>query len=113
MITHVLPKELTRQLRDVAQTLSASVNDVCILEMLRLIRSWNRAAGDASPSRWIRLVIPVSLRTADHDHMPAANLVSCAFVTRKSAECDDAVTLLQSIRKKRERFFTIRKALCF
>ncbi len=100
MITQVLPKELTRRLRDVAQTLSASVNDVCILEMLRLIRGWNRAAGDTSPRRWIRLVIPVSLRTADHDHMPAANLVSCAFVTRKSAECDDAVTLLESIRKK-------------
>lgn len=100
MITQVLPKEITRQLREVAQALSASVNDVCILEMFRLIRSWNRAAGSASQNRWIRLVVPVSLRTPDHDHMPAANLVSCAFVTRGAAECDDAATLLQSIRKQ-------------
>lgn len=100
MITQVLPKEVTRQLRNVAQRLSASVNDVCVLEMFRLIQSWNRAAGEISPSRWIRLVVPVSLRTPDHDHMPAANLVSCAFVTRTFAECDDAVTLLQSIRKQ-------------
>jgi NRPS condensation-like uncharacterized protein len=100
MITQVLPKEITRRLREVAQQLSASVNDLCILEMLRLIRTWNRAAGDASSNRWIRLVIPVSLRTADHDHVPAANLVSYAFVTRTSAECDDPATLLQSIRKQ-------------
>lgn len=100
MITQVLPKEVTRQLRNVAQSLSASVNDVCVMEMLRLIQSWNRAVGDASPNRWIRLVVPVSLRTLDHDRMPAANLVSCAFVTRTFAECDDAATLLQSIRKQ-------------
>lgn len=100
MITQVLPKEVTRQLRNVAQSLSASVNDVCVLEMFRLIQTWNRAAGDAALKRWIRLVVPVSLRTPDHDHMPAANLVSCAFVTRTAAECDDPVTLLQSIRKQ-------------
>ena len=100
MITQVLPKEVTRCLRAIAQSLSASVNDLCLLEMLRLIGSWNRAAGDAPLNRWIRLVIPVSLRTPDHDQVPAANMVSLAFVTRKSAECDDAMSLLQSIRKQ-------------
>ena len=100
MTTQVLPKDVTKQLRAVAQTLSASVNDLCILEMLRLIGSWNRSAGDASLKRWIRLAIPVSLRTPDHDQMPAANMVSLAFVTRKGAECDDVMTLLQSIRKQ-------------
>ncbi len=113
MITQVLSKDVVKGLRASAQTLSASVNDLCVLEMLRLIQSWNRSAGAQSLNRWIRLVIPVSLRTPDHDQMPAANLVSCAFVTRKGAECDDAAALLQSIRKQTSETLHSQEGLVF
>lgn len=98
--SRVLPKSLHRMLRAVAAQLKVSINDLFIREMTLQIRDWNRRAGRPFGRRWIRLAIPLSMRTSMHDRMPAANVVSYALVTRREADCEDPQELLSSIHRQ-------------
>lgn len=100
MHTQVLSRELTKGLRKFASQQAVTVNDVCIGEMFHTIFDWNRDAEQPSIDKGIVILIPVSLRTPEHDQMPAANLVSYVFVTRTAAECDNGADLLSSIQRQ-------------
>jgi NRPS condensation-like uncharacterized protein len=98
--SHLLPKSLHRTLRAVANHLQVSLNDLLVREMTLHIRDWNRRAGLSFGRRWIRLAIPLSMRTSRHDNMSAANVVSYALVTRREADCEDPDELLKSIHQQ-------------
>ena len=96
----VISKTTYRALRAVAAQQDASINDLFIREMILQIRQWNRRGGVAFGRRWIRLAIPLSMRTSVHENMPAANVVSYALVTRREKDCDDPGELLRSIHQQ-------------
>lgn len=96
----VIPKAAHRKLRAVAATHDVSINDLFIAQFLLHIRRWNSKILPENGKKWIRLSIPVSMRTRIHDHMPVANVVSYAFVTRRQHECDDLDALLKSIHRQ-------------
>ena len=96
----VISKTTYRALRAVAAQQDASINDLFIREMILQIRQWNRRGGIAFGRRWIRLAIPLSMRTNVHDNMPAANVVSYALVTRREKDCEDPGELLRSIHQQ-------------
>ena len=98
--SRVLPKAIHRSLRGAALQLGVSINDLFICEMTLQIRDWNRRAGLRSGRRWIRLAIPLSMRTGFHESMPAANVVSYALITRREQDCDDPAELLRSIHQQ-------------
>ncbi|MCA9034282.1 MAG: hypothetical protein KDA91_04075 [Planctomycetaceae bacterium] len=95
-----LPSEFTRGLSIAAQKQKVSVNDLCILEMLLLIHDWRESQGDLSGRSWLRVAVPLSMRSKEHEAMPAANLVSYAFVTRRASECRDPNQLIASIHEQ-------------
>lgn len=86
-----------RKLRAVAATYDVSVNDLFVGQFLRHIRRWNSRTTKVNGRSWMRLSVPVSMRTRVHNEMPAANVVSYAFVTRRMQDCDDMDALLKSI----------------
>jgi NRPS condensation-like uncharacterized protein len=96
----VISKAEHRKLRAVAAGYGVSVNDLFIGQFLLHIRRWNSERNTGSDRSWIRLSIPVSMRTRVHDQMPVANVVSYAFVTRRQRECDDMDSLLKSIHRQ-------------
>ena len=96
----VIPRTTYRMLRAVAAKQGVSVNDLLVREMMLHIRSWNRRGGIRFGRRWIRLAIPLSMRTGLHENMPAANVVSYALVTRREKDCDDPEELLRSIHQQ-------------
>ena len=100
MAVQVPPKAAHRKLRAVAATHDVSINDLFIAQFLLHIRRWNSKILPENGKKWIRLSIPVSMRTRIHDHMPGANVVSYAFVTRRQHECDDLDALLKSIHRQ-------------
>jgi NRPS condensation-like uncharacterized protein len=89
-----------RALRRAAAAQGCSVNDLLIGELLRHARDWNLAAGQPFGRRWIRLAIPLSMRTSQHTRTPACNIVSYSLVTRRESDCDDRAALLQSIHRQ-------------
>lgn len=96
----VLSKATYRALRSVAAKQDVSINDLFIREMILQIRQWNRRGGILFGRRWIRLAIPLSMRTQLHENMPAANVVSYALVTRREKDCEDPEELLRSIHRQ-------------
>lgn len=98
--TRVISRSVFRSLRAAANGSGVSVNDLCIREMMLLIRDWNMKHGQMRDNDWIRVAVPISMRSSDHDRMPATNLVSYAFVTRRASECGDPEALAKSIHEQ-------------
>ncbi|MCA9063871.1 MAG: hypothetical protein KDA96_12455, partial [Planctomycetaceae bacterium] len=98
--TAVLPRTDARRLRAAASDAGVSVNDVYLQQMMLHLRDWNQQYGKIRDHEWIRLAVPISMRTADHEGLPASNLVSYAFVTRRVSECRDPQELLKSIHQQ-------------
>ncbi|MBL8814859.1 MAG: hypothetical protein JNL58_02425 [Planctomyces sp.] len=98
--TRVIPRSVFRALRATANGAGVSVNDLCIREMMLLIRDWNKKFGGIRNNDWIRVAVPISMRSAEHDRMPATNLVSYAFITRRVSECSDPEALAKSIHEQ-------------
>lgn len=98
--SRMLPRSVSRGLRALAARRSVSVNDLLIREMLLQILDWNQRAGEVPSDSWLRVSVPVSMRTAQHERMPATNIVSYAFVTRRVSECRNPEELLASIHRQ-------------
>ena len=96
----VISKASNRKLRARAAAHDVSINDLFIARFLLHIRRWNSGTRPDNGKSWIRLSVPVSMRTRIHDQMPIANVVSYAFVTRRQHECDDMEALLKSIHRQ-------------
>jgi NRPS condensation-like uncharacterized protein len=111
--TLALPRSVSRQLQSLAVHRQVSVNDLLLREMLLQIYNWNQACGGISGNPWLRVAVPVSMRTSVHQRMPAANLVSYAFVTRRAADCHDPEQLLDSIHRQTGDVLFNREGLVF
>lgn len=87
------------QLRDAAMAKGAMLNDLLLAELFQTARDWNeRKTGHEG--RKYRVLMPTDMRTADDYETPAANKVSCTFLTRRVTELDHADDLLQGIRRE-------------
>lgn len=98
--SHTLSKSTYRALRAWSARQGVSVNDVFLREMILHVREWNLLAGVPLGKRWVRIAVPLSMRTSRHERMPAANVVSYALVTRNEHDCSHPETLLQSIHQQ-------------
>lgn len=100
MISRTIEKAELQQLKVVAAQKSVELNDLYMMEMFQTIREWNRKYGPGRDKRWLRIGMPTSLRTPLHDHMPAANVVSYMFLTRRADECDRPDEMLAGIHRQ-------------
>ena len=100
IITRVLERSVVQQLKAVAARKAVALNDLYLLEMFQTIRQWNRDRRRAGDHHWLRICMPTSLRTPRHDQMPAANVMSCMFLTRRAADCDQPDKLLADIHRQ-------------
>ncbi len=87
--THLFSRAETDRLRQVARRNKVSLNDLLTRDVFLAVRDWNSHVGPQSPGRWLRVNMPVSLRSGIHDSMPAANAMSYTFLTRRVADCAD------------------------
>lgn len=87
------------RLRRAARRHEAGLNDLLLAGMYATIRGWNSRLGVDDPGSWLRVTIPVSMRGSADDRMPACNRLGFTFLTRRSSECDDVLSLLDGIRQ--------------
>jgi hypothetical protein len=95
-------REIYNGLKTQAAARGVSVNDLVVLETFRTIREWNRLYGRHKGREWYRIGVPVSLRTPLEDELPAANVLSFMFLTRRARHCDDEAGLLRYIHSETE-----------
>ena len=81
-----------------AHRLEASVNDLFLCALFRTLGEWNAPETPYRGSGWLRILLPTDLRTAEHERMAAANVMSYAFLDRWERDCSDVGALLDGIR---------------
>ncbi len=89
-VSRFFPRDVYQGLKARAAACGVSVNDLLVLDMFQTIRAWNRLWGRKENWSWYRIGVPLSLRTPQDDPMPAANLLSFMFLTRRARDCDGA-----------------------
>ncbi len=101
-ITATCPEEVTSRLREKAHAARATTNDIMLRDLYRVMRRWNTDHGEPPGRRRLRILMPQNLRSAADYTMPAANVMSFAFVTRAAHLCDAPEEMLESIREETE-----------
>lgn len=97
LVEHLSRAE-TIALSRVAADNSVMLNDLLVRDYFVMLAEWNRSTSQARAP--IRVMIPTNMRTRKDLRLPAANVFSYAFITRKARDCQNPVKLLHSIRNE-------------
>jgi hypothetical protein len=86
-----------------ARAEGVTVNDIFAASFLAAVteaveQSGTSVMGDG----WVRLSVPISLRTKSDHLLPAANRVSMVFLDRQRAHCDDQHALVKGVHAEME-----------
>jgi hypothetical protein len=95
-LIHTLSEAQTAALTQVARSIPARLNDLLLRDYFLMLEQWNQ--GSAEARRPLRVLVPTNLRRKQDYRMPAANVFSYAFLTRRKADFQDRRGLLESLR---------------
>ncbi|MEQ9406699.1 MAG: hypothetical protein RIK87_03195 [Fuerstiella sp.] len=98
--TAVLPGPTVRQLKRLASSRQVSTNDLCMMAYLQQISSWTQGESTARDNDLFRILMPVSLRTPEHDRISAANVLSYVFQPFQRRDCRNPEALLAAIHRR-------------
>ena len=101
------PASLTRQLDRTesarflaaARNLGVTANDLLVRDCFLALHGWRRRV-DGAPDGWLRLAVPMNLRTMADRRLPAANVASMVFPERLARDLEDPQRLLDSIHQQ-------------
>jgi hypothetical protein len=97
MHSHILTGPETRGLKTAARAAAVTPNDLLIGAMFRTACDWNREQGVDPDGAWFQMLVPVDLRSPEHDDVPSANLLSYVYVKQRGGDCRDPCTLVQAV----------------
>ena len=104
ILGHTIAPELLAELTDRAERLSVSVNSLLMTILFRAMKKIGTIVdADTSPNskwsdrKWIRLVLPISIRTIADRKLPCANKASLVQIERTFEQVADADAAAQSI----------------
>jgi len=80
--THTFEVEESNRLRDSARVAGATMNDLLLRDLILAMDEWNAGLDKSTAGRLIRVMIPMSLRVAGDEVMPAANVVAMVNLDR-------------------------------
>lgn len=80
-----------------AKSRQATLNDLLSRDLILAICDWRGSCSKERTDDWIRLMVPINMRTVDDRMMPAANVVSTVYLDRRPCDCSDPERLLRSL----------------
>jgi hypothetical protein len=100
MFYHPFDAEFSRLLRRTATRRGQTLSDVLLGDLFVTLCRWNLDHDDRAADRWLRIAVPVKLRTIDRREPSAANAMSFNFITRRESQCADRDGLLEGIHRE-------------
>lgn len=97
VLTDSLDVDEHKSLRDAAIQHGVTVNDIVITELFLTMCEWNRSLGQLK-RRKFKILMPSNLRQRGDDEMPAANMTTYNFISRRPGDCKDRFELVKSVR---------------
>lgn len=79
-----LDREATAKLQATSHTLSQTINNLCIVALQTAIHRFRSQFDLGVDEDWIRLSIPVNLRTESNRDLPACNVLSMVSIDRRA-----------------------------
>jgi NRPS condensation-like uncharacterized protein len=110
-LVHTLSEHETAELERVARKLSVRLHDLLLRDYYLMLASWNQ--GTLESRRPIRMMVPINVRRKQDYRMPAANVFSYAFLTRRTGDCRRRTSLLESIRTEMTAIKRTRRGLSY
>ena len=96
--THVFSVAETQTLLAAARASGSTLNDLLARDLFLSLHQWREVRTTVPDDEWLRLLVPINMRTPDDRTMPAANVMSTIFLDRNGAQLrGDAATLLQTV----------------
>ncbi len=92
-----MDESVLRGLREHASSRGTSLNDLLVRDLFISLNDWNRKRDQSADNRWLRLNLPINLRTPAHESLSAANVISYAFLDRRPTDLAHPDALLSSI----------------
>ncbi len=95
-LVHHLTENETAELSRIAAVQSVMLHDLLLRDYFLTLAQWNQGTPEAR--RPIRVLVPTNMRRREDYRMPAANVFSFSFLSRRAADCQDREQLLESFR---------------
>lgn len=97
-LTRRLDRAESTRLVMAARRLGVTVNDFLVRDCFLTLKRWRKHTGNQSG--WVRVAVPVNLRTRADRRLPAANMASVVFLDRLARHMDDSERLLDSVHQE-------------
>ena len=102
VVTATLTVVETQALERNARSFGVNVNDLLVAAWMAATHAARTAAAIPDHDDWIRIGVPMSLRTKSDYALPAVNRVSMVFLDRRGCDLGDRSALLRGIRDEME-----------
>jgi hypothetical protein len=112
-VRHLFDRETTAGLRRAAMRLGVSSNDILARDLFLALAEWRSRQNVPDDDNWLRMMIPMNLRTTDDRLLPAANVVSSVFLDRRKPDFANPGLLLQSIHEEMDLIKRLQLGLTF
>ncbi len=106
-------RETYTRLTNAANEKQIGFNDWLVTSLFKTLHDWNIQSESPSNTPWIRIMMPTDMRETEDYAMPAANIVSYTFLTRRMSECRCSKSLVESIRSETALIKNERRGLLF
>lgn len=109
--SRVLPRSVLKQLKKVSGAKGVTLNDLSMMVFLQQISRLSSGDPAAKKSDLFRILMPVSMRSPDHDQISAANVVSYVFHSFRRGDTQSSESLLRAIHKKSQQMLNRNEAV--
>lgn len=95
--SHTFTREETAALHETARRRGVTANDLLTRDVFLALAEWRARHGGEDGDAWLRLMVPIDLRSPGDRLLPAANMVGSVFLDHRNREFADPGTLLDQI----------------
>ncbi|HSW02693.1 MAG TPA: hypothetical protein VLI39_21195 [Sedimentisphaerales bacterium] len=112
VLTQALSIAETGALRKTATQRGVRLNDLMATQLFLSLDEW-RFRHDVRDDGWLRMMVPINLRTASDRRLSAACLASSVFLDRRRQDCEKPQALLRSIHDEMDLILSHQLGLTF
>jgi hypothetical protein len=113
ILHHLFDQEATAGVRKAAMHQGVTSNDLLARDLFLALFEWRLRQNIEDDGSWLRMMIPMNLRSTDDRLMPAANMVSSVFLDRRGPDLVDADRLLSGIHEEMDLIKRLRLGFTF
>jgi len=96
-LCHSFDRAEHQQLRGAAGRQGVTLNDLLLCHWFLAMAQWNRQQHSRPRRQLLRIMMPTDLRNGDDYEMPAANITSYSFLSRRLGDSGSVEELLRSV----------------